>query len=131
MKKNQTSNSNILAPIAIIVLVAASIGSIYFLFKTAQNQSSVVLLGLFIFWVMSPYAGLLVANKISKSRATSKRASIYWLTIFLAACSLIAYSGMFMPAGTKPAFIFLVIPLISWFIILIVFIVARKISKIH
>jgi len=128
MKQTETSNNNILAPVALTVLVVAGVGSLYFLFRTAQNQSSVFLLGLFVCWVISPYIGLLVANKISKSWARGKRTSLYWLMIFLAVCSLIAYSGVFIPAGTKPAFIFLVIPLISWFIIVIGFLM-RKNSK--
>jgi hypothetical protein len=31
--------------------------------------------------------------------------------------SLISYGGILIPAGTKPAFIFLVVPLISWLLI--------------
>jgi hypothetical protein len=46
--------------------------------------------------------------------------------IILAMVSLITYSGVLIPPGTKAAFIFLVAPLLSWLFIAIFFLVARK-----
>jgi hypothetical protein len=40
--------------------------------------------------------------------------------ILLSIGSVVGYSGVLSPAGMKPAFIFLVIPLISWVLIMII-----------
>ena len=129
MTDKKNPGQNFLKIAAIIVALAGVIGSIYFLFNAGSKQSSVVLLGLFTGWILSPFIGLFIFTKISNRWSISARSLFYGLMIILPIVSVIAYSGAFNTSKTKNAFIFLIVPLISWFLIVTVFLVARKISN--
>lgn len=131
MIENNKSIPIYLRTFAWIVMLLGIIGSLYFMFNTGRNQNSIVLIALFTAWLLSPFAGLFVATKISARWPLAVRSSIYWLMIGLTFASLVAYSGVLMPTGTKPAFIFLVAPLASWIIILIVILITRKLFDIN
>ncbi len=109
--------------------MVGAVGSLYFMFSAGRKQNSIILLALFTAWVLSPFVGLFISNKISSRWTVPARASLYWLMIILTIGSLVAYSGAFNTPQTKNAFIFLIFPLISWFLIVIVFLIARKISN--
>jgi hypothetical protein len=116
----------------IIILSALLLGaaaSLLFMFNASRNQSSVVLELLFTFWVLSPFIGLLVVNRISKRWSARSRVTFYWMTIMLIAASLVIYSGIFNPAGTKAGFIFLIVPFMSWVILGIAMLIMRKMLK--
>ncbi len=129
MTTKKNSNQGFLRKAALTSLFVGIVGSLYFMFNVGHNQKSFILLGLFIVWILSPFTGLLIANKISNCWTIPARALLYFLIIVLTIGSLIAYSGALIPPGTKPAFIFLVVPLASWFFIVAVILIARKISN--
>lgn len=54
---------------------------------------------------------------------------IYSLMIFISVVSLIFYSGILSLEGTKPAFMFLVVPFMSWVIMVIALVISRRISR--
>jgi biotin transporter BioY len=87
------------------------------------------LIVLFTTWMLSPFVGLLLANKISKRWTVLTRVTLYWLMIVLTIGSLISYSGAFSPLVTKPAFKFLVIPFISWLLIVTVIPIVSRLSN--
>ena len=128
MTDKKNSNQSFLGTIALIVALVGAVCSLYFMFNAGRKQNSIILLTLFTAWVLSPFVGLFISNKISCSWTVPARASIYWLMIILAIGSLVAYSGAFNKPETKNAFIFLIFPVISWFLIVTVFLIARKIS---
>ena len=103
-----------------IGMVVGAIGSLAFMFNAGRNQKSIILITLFTCWVLSPFVGLLVADRVSKRWTTLSRVTLYWLMLVLTLGSLICYSGAFGQLGAKPAFKFLVVPLISWLLILTV-----------
>ena len=125
MTVKKKPNQSFLRTSALTSLLAGTVGSLYFMLN-GRNQKSIILLGLFIVWVLSPFAGLLIANKISNRWTVPARTLLYFLMIVLTIGSLIAYSGAFIPSGTKPAFIFLVVPLTSWLFIVTVILIAWK-----
>ena len=129
MTDKKNSNQSFLGTIALIVALVGAVGSLYFMFNAGRKQNSIILLALFTAWVLSPFVGLFISNKISSRWTVPARASLYWLMIILAIGSLVAYSGAFNTAQTKNAFIFLIFPLISWFLVVIVFLIVRKISN--
>jgi uncharacterized membrane protein len=49
--------------------------------------------------------------------------------LFLTLGSLVSYSGVLSPPGTKPAFVFLVVPLISWLLMAIVIPITASLSR--
>jgi hypothetical protein len=120
------SDYNLLRIIALIVLLAGAAGSLLFMFNAGRNQSSIVLIVLFTGWVLSPFIGLAIADIISKHWLTKARVTIYLLIILITLASLIFYSGALNVPGTKPAFKFLIVPLISWVLILMIVPIKRK-----
>jgi len=129
MKNKNNSTQRFIKIIALVSLVVGTAGSLYFMFNVSRENNSVVLIGLFTFWVLSPFVGLFVVKNFSTSWSAIARIVLYWLMVVLAIGSLIAYSDVLTPDTAKPAFIFLVVPLASWFLIVIVVITVRKLFK--
>ena len=120
---------NLLRIIALIVLFAGAIGSVVLMFNAGRDQKSILLIVLFTGWVLSPFIGLFIADMISKRWLLKTRIIIYLLIIFITLASLIGYSGVLNVPGTKPAFKFLIVPLISWLLILLIVPIKRKRSN--
>ena len=110
---------NFLRSTALIVMLVGAGCSLGLMFYAGRNNPSVILISLFVIWVTSPFIALLVANVVSKHWSVQTRVTLYSLMLFLTFGSLVSYSGVLSPIGTKPAFVFLVVPLISWLLILI------------
>jgi hypothetical protein len=121
-------NISFLRIMALIAMLVGAIGSLFFMFNAGHKQNSVILITLFTIWVLSPFVGLLIANKISKRWTVLTCVTLYWLMIVLSLGSLICYSGAFGPVGTKSAFKFLVVPLISWLLIVTVIPIVSRLS---
>jgi hypothetical protein len=118
----------IIRTIALVVVLIGAVCSLG-LMLNAGRHTPVLLLVLFVGWVLSPFIGLLIANKISKRWSVPTRVTIYCLMLVLTLVSLVSYSGALTPPETKPAFIFLIVPLISWLLILTVIPIARRLSR--
>jgi len=122
-------NTTFLRTVARILLAVGAVGSLYFMFNASRNQKSIRLIALFTGWILSPFAGLFLADKFSKRWSVNVRASFYWLIIIVTIISLVGYSGAFNTPNTKNAFVFIIIPLISWLLITISVLTARRLSR--
>lgn len=112
------------------ILLFGVIGSLCFVFNAGRNNNSILLQGLFIVWVISPFVALLIADFISKQRTLLSRKAIFWLTVIITIGSLVSYSGAFNTPQTKKAFVFLIVPLLSsLFLILTILTTLRLSSK--
>lgn len=129
MTDKKKSNQSFLRTTALIVALVGAVGSLYFMFSASRKQNSIVLLGLFTAWVLSPFVGIFISNKISKRWTVTARSLLYWLIIVLTIGSLVAYSGAFNTPQTKNAFIFLIVPLISWILLIVAVLTARRLSR--
>ncbi len=118
----------ILRTMALIMVLVGAAGSLG-LMLNAGRHTPVFLLVLFVGWLLSPFMALLVANVISKRWSILTRVTLYFLMLFITLGSLISYSGALSPPGTKPAFKFLIVPLISWLLLVTVIPITRKISR--
>jgi hypothetical protein len=126
MTNNKTSRQNILRTTALTTLLVGTIGSLYFMFNAGSNQKSIVLIGLFTAWVLSPFIGLFVADRLSKHRSDKIHSLNYWTMLILSVASLTVYSGALTPSQTRPAFNFLVVPLLSWLTILAILFISKR-----
>jgi len=99
---------------AVLTVLAGAALSLGFTVYTGRNNNSVVLLLLFVGWVVSPFIALLLVNIVAKRWSLLERLSLYGLMLLVTLGSVIMYSGLWGPAGAKPAFVFLVVPLLSW-----------------
>ena len=119
-------NRKSLPLISILILLAGAVGSIVFTLNAGRNNSSVLLPILFIGWVISPYLALLAIHFYSRLRQSFSDAFYLRMTGFITLFTTVAYSGIFSPKGMKPAFVFLVVPLISWMIIVLMSLLSMR-----
>jgi hypothetical protein len=104
-----------------ITAVASAIFSSLFMFLTGRHQASVVLTLLFFVWVVSPYAGIIFASGRARRQRTGTRGMFRWLAYLLAAAALLLYSRILPLAPDRPAFVFLVVPLLSWLFVVVTY----------
>jgi hypothetical protein len=127
VKKNPTLIP--LRAIAMVLLLIGAVISLVLMLHAGRKNNSVLLVALFVAWVMSPFAGLFVTDKISMRWSLRTRMALYYLILFITSGSVVVYSGALSPPGTKPAFVFLVVPLLSWLLIVTVIPIAKKMSR--
>ncbi len=120
---------SLLRTIAMMAMLAGAAGSLGFMFYTGRHNKSIFLLALFTGWVLSPFIGLVVANVLAKRWSVLTRVTIYILMLVITLSSLIGYSGVLSPPGTKPAFVFLMFPLASWLLMVIVIPLVRSLTS--
>jgi len=120
---------SLLRTIALVVLLAAAGWSLVMVIRTGRHNPSFLLPMLFILWVSSPFAALLIADRISRPWSALTRVTLYSLTLIISAGCLLSYSGLLSPPGTKAAFVFLITPLLSWLLILTVIPIAAAVSR--
>ena len=126
MTNTKTSRHNILRTTALLILIVGTIGSLYFMFIAGSNQKSIVLIGLFTAWVLSPFVGLIFADRYSRQLTENMNIWLYLTMILLTIASLTVYSGIWKLLKTPPAFKFLIIPFLSWLAILIILLIAKR-----
>lgn len=108
-----------LQTIAFVIVIFGAAGSLYFVINAGRNNDSFILRGLFIVWVLSPFAALLIADHIFKHSLLLSRKAIYWLMLIVSLGSFICYSSA--PYSSHPkAFIFLIAPLVAWLLMITV-----------
>jgi hypothetical protein len=118
-----------LRTVALIVLLGGAVSSLVLVLHAGRNNKSILLPVLFVIWVLSPFIALLFANVVSKRWAVPRRMTLYSLMLVLTLGSLIGYSGILNPPGTKPAGVFLIVPLVSWVLIAIATVLSRRLSR--
>jgi hypothetical protein len=119
--------------ISLSIVLIGSLASVVLVLLAGRNNTSGLLRILFCGWVLSPFIGLLIANRISAKWHILTRTILSWLMILITLVSLSCYCGILKLPGTKPAFIFLIIPFVSWILIVaeifISSIISRKLSE--
>ncbi len=111
---------NLLRNIAFVAAGVGAMGSFGLMLYTGRHNKSIILILLFTGWVLSPFIALMIANRVFNRWSVFTRNAIYSLMIFISIGSLVSYSGAFNPHGTKPAFVFMIVPLVSWLLLVIV-----------
>ena len=122
--RNKPDNKS-LRNFSLIALFVGAGGSIIFTLFTGRNNPSVLLPILFSGWVVSPYIVLLLIHFNSLIHLKISNVSLFNMTLFITFINLIGYSGVLSPKGMKPAFVFLVIPFVSWLIIGIISLILK------
>jgi hypothetical protein len=117
--------------IALVALFIGASGSLRLMFLASQHQKSVLLIILFNGWVLLPFIGLLAAVFKSGSWSAGARDTLYVLILFVTLASLLSYSGILTFGDVRPAFKFLMVPLLSWILIAVVLLAARLMARRH
>jgi hypothetical protein len=124
VRKMRTTNNgslHIFHKVAVFTVLGGSAGSLGFAVQTGRYNESLVLLLLFAGWVVTPFIALLLVNAVAGRWSSLKRLILYSVMMLITVASLILYSGLWTPTGAKPAFVFVMVPLLSWFVMGIAF----------
>jgi hypothetical protein len=115
---------------ALIAALAGAVSSVGLMLHAGRRNDSRILLVLFAIWVLSPFMALVVANVVSQRWAVLTRATLYSLMLVLTLGSLAIYGDVALgPPRAKTAFVFVVVPPVSWLLIAIVVPTAALISR--
>ena len=115
---------------SLITVLAGAVGSFGLMVHVGTRQRSLILIGLFTGWLLSPFVGLVCVHVVSKHWSVRIRAMVYSMMLILTLGSLVIYGDVALgPPRPKPAFAFLVVPLASWLLIAIVVPIAALTSR--
>jgi hypothetical protein len=105
----------LLCTVALIAVVAGAAGSVGLMLLVGHRNPSRALLVLFAGWVLSPFIGLGLADRISKGWSVPTRATLHAVMLVVTLGSLAMYGRVaFGPPRPTPAAMFLVVPVGSW-----------------
>ena len=114
---------------ALIAVLAGAAGSIGLWFHASQHPP-VLIVVLFVIWVLSPFAALLLADAGSKRWSVLTRAALYSVMLVVTLGSLGIYGDDAMGHRTaKAAFVYVMVPPASWLLIAIVVPIAALVSR--
>ena len=114
---------------ALTAVVVGAVSSVVFLLRAPQHPGP-LLLALLALWGLSPFAALVLADRISKRWTAPGRAIILGLMLVITLGYLLMYAdGDLTPAGKPPAFVFVMVPLLAWLLIALAVPVAALISR--
>ena len=100
--------------VLLAALVAAAAASLVFMFRMGGRNPSALLVALFTGWVASPFVGACVLTIAGRGLSAGGQASVALVSLVIAAGALAFYSGAITVVGTRPAFVYLMVPLASW-----------------
>ncbi len=99
---------------------AGALGSLGFMLR-AGRRTPRFLLVLFVIWVLSPFVALAWASMVSKRWSILAQTTLYCVTLVLTLGSLAIYGGLVVPpAGSPAAFVFVLVPPVSWVLLTVV-----------
>ena len=118
--------------LALIALVAGTIGSLAIMFREGQDTPRFLLI-LFTIWVFAPFAALFWANAVSKRWSVVTRATLYCVILIVALGSLAIYGEWIdvRPAGSANAFLFVAVPPASLIFSTVIVGIAALLSRSH
>jgi hypothetical protein len=120
--------TGLLHAVALTALMAGAVGSVGLMLWVSHRNPSRVLLLLFVIWDLSPFMALLLAEMFSKRWSVITRATLHIVMLIVALISLALYGDVVLRPRPQPAFMFLVVPLGSWLLMMIVVPMAALIS---
>ena len=114
---------------ALIAGAAGAVGSVGLTLYAGRHNDSRLLVALFGIWVLSPFIAVVIASRRWWAFA---RRPLYGVSLILTPSSLAMYlHPAWRPPGSGPAFVFLVVPLASWFLLTIVVLIAALVSGVQ
>jgi len=113
-------------------LVAALVGagaSLILLFQASHSRPPLLML-LFVIWVLSPFIAVIIASGVSKRWAVLTQTTLYVAMLVIAFSSLAVYGNdVLRPRRAQAAFVYIMVPLVSWLSIAVVVPIAALIAR--
>jgi hypothetical protein len=126
VKLEQESNTTrLIHRLAVFTVLAGAGGSIGFTLHQGRHNGSLLLILLFAGWVVAPFIALLLINAGTKRWPLFARMTLYGLMVAVTLGSLVLYSGLWSPPKAKAAFVFLLVPLLTWSVMGVILLAAK------
>ena len=113
--------------VALASVVVGAIVSFGLMLHVGEYRLNGLML-LFAVWDLSPFVGLFVVGIVSKRWPTLMRAAIYAVMLGVSGGSVLVYGRVVLMHPAQPAFAFLIVPLISWALTVMVTLITHVIS---
>jgi hypothetical protein len=114
---------------ALLAALVGAAGSLGFMLN-AGRRTPRFLLVIFVFWVLSPFVVLVWAHMIAKRWSAVTRAALYIVMVAVTVGSLAIYGDdAVRPRRAQAAFVYVLVPPVSWLLIAIVVPTAAVISR--
>ena len=114
---------------ALLAALIGGAGSVGFLLRAGQRPS-LLLLGIMLIWVLAPFLALSVAGTVAKRWTLTVRATLYFVMLFVTVGALAVYlDDALRPRQAQAAYVFVMVPLVSWALIAITISIAALLSR--
>ena len=115
---------------AIVAGLVGAVGSFSFMLRAGRRNGSLFLMVIMTVWVLSPFVALAWANLISKGWPVLNRTILYGVMLVLTVASLAVYGvNAVLPPKAQAAFVFVVVPPLSWLLMAIAGIAALQFAR--
>ena len=113
--RGRTQLLNLLRVVALFAIAIGAAGSVGLMLYAGRRNPSRLLILMFVIWVLSPFVLLALASIVSKRWSDVTRATLYVVTLVLTFSTLAIYAQRaFGPPRPQAAFMFIVLPPVSW-----------------
>jgi ACR3 family arsenite efflux pump ArsB len=103
-----------------IAAVVGAVGSVALTLYAGRNNNLPLLMILMSGWVVAPFVGYALARRYAGRWAASTRAVLDGIIVLVAITSLVLFAwGAFRPPASKPAAVFVAVPIAAWLLMLI------------
>jgi hypothetical protein len=103
-----------------VAAVIGALGSIALTLYAGRDNNLAFLMILMSGWVLAPFMGYALAGRYSASWTASTRAVLDAVIVLVAVASLVFYArNVLSPPTSKPAAVFVAVPIIAWLLMLI------------
>jgi cation transport ATPase len=104
-------NRGPLRTVARIAMAIGAVGSLALMFRSIQRNPSRLLILIFVFWVLAPFAALAFADAMSTHWTPRLRRTLYSVMLLVALGSLGAYvADAVWPRKAQAAFVYVALP---------------------
>jgi hypothetical protein len=118
---------SLLRTLALGSVAAGAAGSVALMLHVGRRNPSLLLLGMFVLWVLAPFAAGLLADIRSRRWQVLQRATLHCAMIVLTIGSLVVYGIVALgPPRPKPASFFLIVPPASAVLAAVAVFLARR-----
>ena len=107
---------------ALIAVLAGAVGSVGLTVSIGQGRDiGALAILIFAIWAFAPFAALVLALRFARRWSVTTRTTLHCLMLVLALGSLTIYVvDTVRNAGEQDAFVFVVVPLVSWVLMVVV-----------
>lgn len=125
-----TGSPELLRRAALDAAVIGAVGSMVFMFMVGRHNKSWILMSMFTVWVLAPFIAYGLADRLSRRWSVPARKALHAVMLCVALGSLAIYGTVALgPPRPQPAAVFLLVPLASWLLALVVVPLVARISR--